>query len=205
MEVVGSGSAGMASPPRTRSGLRARRASLVLRAGLVPRDISRPDRRESLIGSVEVGTPWKRRLRPARRSPAIRSASAGPPAARRRRRATVAAVGRLTEALESCERARGHLYSFHQLTGRPTSSSVTPWRSCGRRGTTRWRPGRRELVGRNVIKHRRTFQIVEAYDDSYWSVFRDSSAPSGTSSRLAPSLRGGDERGPPHARPRPRG
>ena len=31
--------------------------------------------------------------------------------------ATVAAVGRLTEALETCERARGHLYSFHQLTG----------------------------------------------------------------------------------------
>ena len=31
--------------------------------------------------------------------------------------ATVEAVGRLTEALETVERARGHLYSFHQLTG----------------------------------------------------------------------------------------
>ena len=28
------------------------------------------------------------------------------------------AVGRVTEALETIERARGHLYSFHQLTGR---------------------------------------------------------------------------------------
>ncbi len=28
------------------------------------------------------------------------------------------AVGRVTEALEAIERARGHLYSFHQLTGR---------------------------------------------------------------------------------------
>ena len=31
--------------------------------------------------------------------------------------ATVEALGRLSEALETCERARGHLYSFHQLTG----------------------------------------------------------------------------------------
>ena len=31
--------------------------------------------------------------------------------------ATVGALGKLSEALETCERARGHLYSFHQLTG----------------------------------------------------------------------------------------
>jgi hypothetical protein len=31
--------------------------------------------------------------------------------------ATVEAVGRLTEALETCERARGHLYAFRELTG----------------------------------------------------------------------------------------
>ena len=30
---------------------------------------------------------------------------------------TVDAVGKITEALETTERARGHLYSFHQLTG----------------------------------------------------------------------------------------
>jgi hypothetical protein len=30
--------------------------------------------------------------------------------------AVVRAVGKLTEALETIERARGHLYSFHQLT-----------------------------------------------------------------------------------------
>ena len=30
---------------------------------------------------------------------------------------TVEAVGLVTEALETTERARGHLYSFHQLTG----------------------------------------------------------------------------------------
>jgi hypothetical protein len=31
--------------------------------------------------------------------------------------ATVEAVGKLTEALETTEIARGHLYAFHQLTG----------------------------------------------------------------------------------------
>jgi hypothetical protein len=30
---------------------------------------------------------------------------------------TVAALGKLSEALETTERARGHLYAVHQLTG----------------------------------------------------------------------------------------
>ena len=32
---------------------------------------------------------------------------------------------------------------------------------------------RDELVGRNVIAGRWTFQVVEEYDDEYWSLFRD--------------------------------
>ena len=32
--------------------------------------------------------------------------------------ATVDAVGKATEVLEYVERARGHLYAFHQLIGR---------------------------------------------------------------------------------------
>ena len=31
----------------------------------------------------------------------------------------------------------------------------------------------RELVGRNVIEGRWTFQIVEAYDDDYYATFRE--------------------------------
>ncbi len=31
--------------------------------------------------------------------------------------ATVEALGKISEALETVERARGHLYSFHQLSG----------------------------------------------------------------------------------------
>jgi hypothetical protein len=30
-----------------------------------------------------------------------------------------------------------------------------------------------EMVGRNVLNGRWTFQIVEDFDDNYWSVFRD--------------------------------
>ena len=31
---------------------------------------------------------------------------------------------------------------------------------------------RTELVGRNVLEGRWTFQVVEEYDDTYWSTFR---------------------------------
>ncbi|WP_121195197.1 hypothetical protein [Motilibacter peucedani] len=87
--------------------------------------------------------------------------------------ATVAAVGRLTEALETVERARGRLFDFHQLTGEAdikAGDAAEQLRAAGHvelaeRVET-------ELVGRNVLKGRWTFQIVEDYDDGYWSTFR---------------------------------
>ncbi|HEY5786342.1 MAG TPA: hypothetical protein VIT65_16360 [Microlunatus sp.] len=87
--------------------------------------------------------------------------------------ATVEALGKLSEALETCERARGHLYSFHQLTGSADielGGAVSSLREAGHvevadRLET-------ELVGRNVLAGRWTFQIVEDYDDTYWSRFR---------------------------------
>jgi hypothetical protein len=88
--------------------------------------------------------------------------------------ATVEAVGRLTEALESCERARGHLYSFHQLTGEADlklGDAVDKLRKAGHDAIAD--RVEQELVGRNVIENRWTFQIVEAYDETYWSVFRE--------------------------------
>jgi hypothetical protein len=87
--------------------------------------------------------------------------------------ATVEAVGKLTEALETAERARGHLYSFHQLTGSADielGEAVTALRDAGHTAVADRLE--QELVGRNVIAGRWTFQIVEDYDDSYWSVFR---------------------------------
>ena len=88
--------------------------------------------------------------------------------------ATVEALGKLSEALETCERARGHLYSFHQLTGSADIELGEAVSALREAGTSKVADRiDRELVGRNVIAGRWTFQIVEDYDDSYWSLFRD--------------------------------
>ncbi|TPG28084.1 hypothetical protein [Mycolicibacterium hodleri] len=87
---------------------------------------------------------------------------------------TVDAVGAVSEALEWVERARGHLYSFHQLMGRADLSlgeACDKLRAAGH-GPVADRLST-ELVGRNVVHGRWTFQIVEDFDDNYWSVFRD--------------------------------
>jgi hypothetical protein len=87
--------------------------------------------------------------------------------------ATIEALGALSEALESCERARGHLYSFHQLTGKADielGEAVEKLRAAGHHELADTIDV--ELVGRNVLAGRWTFQIVEDYDDNYWSHFR---------------------------------
>ena len=87
---------------------------------------------------------------------------------------TVEAVGLLTEALERTERARGHLYAFHQLTGGAdfkVGDAVDALREAGHHEIADWIAT--DLVGRNVLRDRWTFQIVEDYDDSYWSPFRE--------------------------------
>ena len=87
--------------------------------------------------------------------------------------ATVEAVGAITEALETTERARGHLYSFHQLTGSADlrlGEAVEQLREAGHAELAE--EIERDLVGRNVLPGRWTFQVVEDYDDTYWSVFR---------------------------------
>lgn len=88
--------------------------------------------------------------------------------------ATVEAVGRLTEALETTERARGHLYSFHQLTGEADfkiGDAVDQLRAAGHSELADSLSTR--IVGRNVLPGRWTFQIVEEYDDGYWQPLRD--------------------------------
>jgi hypothetical protein len=88
--------------------------------------------------------------------------------------ATVAAVGKLTEALETVERARGCLFDFHQLTGSADlalGEAVGMLREAGH-GSLADRL-EEDLVGRNVIPGRWTFQIVEEYDDGYYQLFRE--------------------------------
>jgi hypothetical protein len=87
---------------------------------------------------------------------------------------TVEAAGSVSEALEYVERARGHLYEFHQLIGH---ADLTLGEACDKlRAAGHAAVADRletDLVGRNVLHGRWTFQIVEEFDDSYWSLFRD--------------------------------
>lgn len=87
---------------------------------------------------------------------------------------TLAATGKLSEALEWVERARGHLYSFHQLIGRAdflAEEAADQLEEAGHAELAR--RVREEIVGRNVLHGRWTFQIVEDFDDGYWQPLRD--------------------------------
>jgi len=87
---------------------------------------------------------------------------------------TVEAVGAVSEALECVERARGELYSFHQLMGHADlllGDACDKLREAGHAEIADRLEA--EVVGRNVLYGRWTFQIVEDFDDNYWSVFRE--------------------------------
>ncbi|MEJ3404619.1 hypothetical protein WDJ51_07740 [Rathayibacter sp. YIM 133350] len=86
---------------------------------------------------------------------------------------TVAAAGKVSEAFEAIEQARGNLYAFHRLTGTADlalGEAVDLLREAGRDELAD--RIERDLVGRNVLEGRWTFQVVEEYDDGYYSAFR---------------------------------
>jgi hypothetical protein len=87
---------------------------------------------------------------------------------------TIEAVGKLSEAFEYIERARGHLYTFHQLVGHAdflVEEAADLLREAGHPELADKLA--RELVGRNVLDGRWTFQVVEEFDDTYYDFFRD--------------------------------
>jgi hypothetical protein len=88
--------------------------------------------------------------------------------------AVVDALGKLSEALEAVEVARGHLYAFHRLSGTAdltAGEAVEMLREAGHDDLAD--RIQRELIGRNVLPGRWTFQIVEEYDDGYYSTFKE--------------------------------
>jgi hypothetical protein len=87
--------------------------------------------------------------------------------------AAVAAAGKMSEALETLERARGHLYSFHQLIGETDlklDEVLELLGECEQEALAA--ELRSDLVGRNVLDGRWTFEVVEEFDDLYWEPFR---------------------------------
>lgn len=85
----------------------------------------------------------------------------------------VEALGKLSEALEVVEEARGLLYTFHRRSGtadRVLQEAVQALRDAGEHETAGQVAD--VLVGRDVIPGCWTFQIVEQYDAHYWQPFR---------------------------------
>ncbi|WP_353647903.1 hypothetical protein ABLG96_13560 [Nakamurella sp. A5-74] len=88
--------------------------------------------------------------------------------------ATVSALGKLSAALEVVEDARGALYHFHRLSGMADlnlQDAVRELRDAGHADLAD--DIDRTLVGRDIVDGRWSFQLVEAYDAQYWSVFHD--------------------------------
>ena len=87
---------------------------------------------------------------------------------------TVSAVGKLTEALEWVERARGHLYDFHQMMGHADLLFGDAADELARSGHGEEAEQiRSEVVGRNALEGRWSFQIVEEFDGLYWMPVRE--------------------------------
>ena len=100
--------------------------------------------------------------------------------------ATVRAVGTLGEALEWIERARGHLYEFHQLMGHADElfgEAADQLDAGGHHELAAVVD--REVIGRNVVAGRWTFQVVEEFDETYYR------AVEGVERRVRDALVGG--------------
>ncbi|MFE5189731.1 hypothetical protein [Streptomyces sp. NPDC056628] len=86
---------------------------------------------------------------------------------------TVEALGALSKALETTERARGRLYDFHQLTGTADLQLDRAVELLREAGHPEWAGKvREEILGRNVIPGHWTFQIIEAYNATYYRPFQ---------------------------------
>jgi hypothetical protein len=84
--------------------------------------------------------------------------------------ATVEAAGTISEALEYVHRVRGAVYELHQLVGRADllfGEGADQLEAAGHAALAEM--FRTDIVGRNVLPGRWTFQIVEEFDDTYYT------------------------------------
>jgi hypothetical protein len=86
---------------------------------------------------------------------------------------TVAALGELSAAFEVLEEARGHLYAFHRRSGKADlalQEALDHLRQAGHRELADEID--QVLVGRDVVPGMWTYQLVEAYDRTYYDVWQ---------------------------------
>lgn len=82
----------------------------------------------------------------------------------------VTALGKLSEGLEVIEHARGLLYGFHRLTGMGDLALGEAAELLREAGAQELADAlEHDVIGRNAIRGRWTFQIVEDYDDGYYA------------------------------------
>lgn len=86
---------------------------------------------------------------------------------------TVEALGKASEAWEHVERVRGHLFSLHQLMGHADllfgdAADLLAAAGHGSEADAM----RDQIVGRNILDGRWTFQIVDEFDDLYYQPVR---------------------------------
>nr|MDT0663415.1 hypothetical protein [Micromonospora sp. DSM 115978] len=87
---------------------------------------------------------------------------------------TVEALGELSKALETIHRVRGHLYSAHQLVGGADLTLDRVVRLLREAGHDEIADRVEfDLLGRNVLPGRWTFQLVEEFDDGYYATFQE--------------------------------
>jgi hypothetical protein len=87
--------------------------------------------------------------------------------------AVAAATGKLSEALEYVERARGHLFDLHQLIGHADlllDDVLEALEKVDRPDLEKLI--RSKLYGRNVLAGKWTFELVEEFDDGFYSAWR---------------------------------
>lgn len=85
--------------------------------------------------------------------------------------ASVAAAGKVREYVEWVIRARGRLYDFHQMMGHADAELGQAVELLEQAGHPELADQiRRQLLGRNVLPGRWTFEVVEAYDATYYDV-----------------------------------
>lgn len=87
---------------------------------------------------------------------------------------TVEAAGKISEALEWIERARGDLYELHQKIGRADILFAEGADRLEQAGYPELaKMIMTDISGRNVLPGRWTFQIVDEFDEGYYSAVKE--------------------------------